>query len=70
MRKKGGRKKKAHVNRLKFYDPINSPNDPTVSITPDDDEPDEPDAQPKVSSENEEYTGRMTRSRTKNIIST
>ncbi len=65
VRKKGGRQKKAHVNRLKFYDPINSPTDPTVSITPEDDEA---DVQPKISSEknsNEEYTGRITRSRTK-----
>ena len=41
VRKKGGRKRGAHVNRLKFFDPLNSIEDPTVHISLDDDEPDQ-----------------------------
>jgi hypothetical protein len=41
VRKKGGRKRGAHVNRLKFFDPLNSIEDPNVHIGLDDDEPDQ-----------------------------
>lgn len=40
VRKKGGRNRKAHVNRLKFFDPMNSLEDPTVHISIEEDEPD------------------------------
>ena len=40
VRKKGGRKRGAHINRLKFYDPQNSINDPEVKITIEDNAPD------------------------------
>jgi hypothetical protein len=40
VRKKGGRNRRAHVNRLKFFDPMNSLEDPEVQITVEDDEPD------------------------------
>jgi hypothetical protein len=40
VRKKGGRSRRAHVNRLKFFDPMNSLEDPAVHISIEDDEPD------------------------------
>lgn len=40
VRKKGGRVRKAHVNRLKFYDPKNSHEDPDIQISVEDDEED------------------------------
>ena len=40
VKKKGGRKRKAHVNRLKFYNPMDSKEDPLVKISMEDDEPD------------------------------
>jgi hypothetical protein len=40
VRKKGGRTRRAHVNRLKKFDPLNSMEDPKVHISLDDDEPD------------------------------
>ena len=38
VRKKGGRNRTAHVNRLKFYDPKNSHKDPEVLISIEEDE--------------------------------
>jgi hypothetical protein len=43
VKKKGGRIRRAHVNRLKFYDPKNSHEDPTVQISVEDDEQDNHD---------------------------
>ena len=43
VKKKGGRIRRAHVNRLKFYDPKNSHEDPTVHISVEDDEQDNHD---------------------------
>ena len=43
VKKKGGQIRRAHVNRLKFYDPKNSHEDPTVQIQGQDDEEDEQD---------------------------
>ena len=43
VRKKGGRPRRAHVNRLKFFDPLNSLEDPEVHISKDDDEKDQTD---------------------------
>ena len=78
VKKKGGRKRRAHVNRLKFYDPKNSINDPEVKITIEDDEPDK-----EITEEKEEKEGsrtkqetprpildnmRVTRSRTKSVL--
>ena len=40
VKKDGGRKRKAHVNRLKFYDPMNPKEDPLVKISIEDDEKD------------------------------
>ena len=38
--KKGGRKRRAHVNRLKFFNPSDSTDDPLVKISVEEDEPD------------------------------
>ena len=38
VRKKGGRDRTAHINRLKFYDPKNSHKDPEVKISLEEDE--------------------------------
>ena len=38
VRKKGGRNRTAHINRLKFYDPKNSHKDPEVKISLEEDE--------------------------------
>ena len=65
VRKKGGRPRKAHVNRLRYYDPINSPIDPEVNITVEDDIPDDPPTK-QIKLNDESYEGRITRSRTKN----
>ena len=43
VHKKGGRTRRAHVNRLKFFDPLNSMEDPKVHISVDDDEKDQMD---------------------------
>ena len=43
LHKKGGRTRRAHVNRLKFFDPLNSLEDPKVHISVDDDEKDQMD---------------------------
>ena len=43
VRKKGGRERKAHVNRLKFYDPKNSHEDPNIHISTEEDEEDTED---------------------------
>ena len=78
VRKKGGRNRTAHVNRLKFYDPKNSHKDPEVLISIEEDEniqdvhQENEDENIKNKSKhkkctippNNEYT-RMTRSRTK-----
>ena len=52
LRKKGGRIKTAHINRIKYYDPENSDSDKDTSIRNEEDE--ESEAQP---------TGPTTRSR-------
>ena len=50
VRKKGGRKRKAHVNRMKFFDPLNSIDDPEVHISVDDEEdPQEEEANDPIS---------------------
>jgi hypothetical protein len=41
VRKKGGRKRRAHINRLKFYDPLNSLDDPSVLLSHEEDEEDD-----------------------------
>ena len=66
MRKKGGRERKAHVNRLKFYDPKHSHEDPDIQISVEDDEDDkqEPiDKEVKAPNPNQ----RVTRSKTRNL---
>ena len=40
VKKQGGRKRKAHVNRLKFYNPMDPKEDPLVKISVEDDEKD------------------------------
>ena len=75
VKKKGGRKRIAHINRLKFYDPQNSINDPEVKITVEDDEPDKEDTLQKEKKEikvtirdtPDSENMRMTRSRTKKL---
>ena len=42
VRKKGGRIRRAHVNRLKFYDPLNSSDDKSILLSLDEDEIEEP----------------------------
>ena len=66
VRKKGGRVRKAHVNRLKFYDPKNSHKDPDISITVEDDEEDQP-VPIKEQVQNPNPNQRVTRSKTKNL---
>ena len=72
VRKKGGRKRGAHINRLKFYDPQNSINDPEVKITVEDDEPDKEDTLQKEKEEIKNKPDlenmRITRSRTKKLL--
>ena len=77
VRKKGGRKRRAHVNRLKFYDPKNSSKDPEVKITIEDDEPDkeiyikkdeDKTKQQEIIHQPIKENMRMTRSRTKNML--
>jgi hypothetical protein len=67
VKKDGQRKaRKAHVNRLKFYDPKNSHEDPAVHISQEDDEGDveEPATKiPCIPDPNQ----RLTRSKTKNL---
>ena len=41
VRKKGGRKRRAHVNRMKFFDPLNSLDDNNVFISLEDNEEDD-----------------------------
>ena len=67
--KKGGRKRGAHVNRLKFFNPCDSSEDPEVKITVEDDEPDFEEKKKKeivevVLDEN----ARITRSRSKKLL--
>ena len=66
--KKGGKPRRAHVNRLKFYDPKNSHEDPSVQITVEDDEADQDEPvveKPHIINENQ----RITRSKTNNLPS-
>ena len=56
LRKKGGRIKTAHINRIKYYDPENSDSDKDSRISNEEDE--ESEAQP---------TGSTTRSRDKTL---
>ena len=67
VKKKGqGKARKAHVNRLKFYHPKNSHEDPAVHISAEDDEEDaeEPITKiPFVPNPNQ----RITRSKTRNL---
>ena len=78
VRKKGGRNRTAHVNRLKFYDPKNSHKDPEVLISIEEDENNQEISQDNKQEENttkskhKEYTipkynenMRITRSRTR-----
>jgi hypothetical protein len=66
VKKKGGRERRAHVNRLKFYDPKNSHKDPEISITVEDNEEDQPlPVKEQVQSPNPNQ--RVTRSKTKNL---
>ena len=81
VKKQGGRKRRAHVNRLKFYNPMDPKEDPLVKISVDDDEKDPEEniphvennqngipfdiIQPKNNTDN--YQGRITRSRTNNL---
>ena len=66
VRKKGGRTRKAHVNRLRYYDPTNSPNDPQVQITVEDDVEEIEQNKPSIK-QDKFYEGRITRSRTKDL---
>ena len=66
VKKDGGKPRRAHVNRLKFYDPKNSHEDPSTQIGMDDDEPDTKETtinEHPIIKENQ----RMTRSMTKNL---
>ena len=66
VKKNGGKPRRAHVNRLKFYDPKNSHEDPSTQIGMDDDEPDARETtinQHPIIKENQ----RITRSMTKNL---
>ena len=73
VRKKGGRIRRAHVNRLKFYDPKNSHEDPTVQISIEDDENNDQDnivistPIPNHSSPKINPNQRITRSKTHNL---
>jgi hypothetical protein len=75
VKKKGGRIRRAHVNRLKFYDPKNSHEDPTVHISVEDDEQDNHETknnshQPTKQEETLTDTNqnmRMTRSKTNSL---
>ena len=83
VKKKGGRKRRAHVNRLKFYNPMDSQEDPLVDISIEDDEQDtedniqdrndnhhqNPHNQPPKKDPNNitNYTGRITRSKTNSL---
>ena len=66
VRKKGGRVRKAHVNRLKFYDPKNSHEDPDITISEEDDEEDKQEPVEKPS-QVPDPNQRITRSKTKNL---
>ena len=73
VKKKGGRIRRAHVNRLKFYDPKNSHEDPTVHISVEEDEQDEiksnshqPTKQEKIINDTNQNM-RMTRSKTSSL---
>ena len=55
LRKKGGRVKTAHINRIKYYDPENSESEKDTHISNEEDE--EPETQPT------QQTGPTTRSR-------
>ena len=76
VKKKGGRQRKAHVNRLKFYNPMDSKEDPLVKLSIEDDEPDTEEAvkkdnqgqQRKQHKQDEKiYQGRITRSKTNSL---
>jgi hypothetical protein len=45
LRKKGGRIKTAHINRIKYYDPENSDSDKDTKISNEEDEDEEPETQ-------------------------
>ena len=74
VRRKGGRKRKAHVNRLKFYNPMDSREDLLVKISIEYNEQDTnediqyvPDDDPQNddnANNNQHYQGRITRSKT------
>ena len=75
VKKKGGKNRRAHVNRMKFYDPKNSHDDPTVNISIEEDEEDNPDdivtmpskMQEHYKEKNQMYSGRITRSKTNSL---
>ena len=72
LRKKGGRLRRAHVNRIKFYDPLNSIEDPEVMVHPDSDEPDSPQDKPQESKKTDKEdqiieNQRITRSKTNSL---
>ena len=66
VRKKGGRVRRAHVNRLKFYDPKNSHEDPDITISVEDDEEDKPEPVEKPI-QAPKPNQRITRSKTRNL---
>ena len=69
-------KRGAHINRLKFYDPQNSINDPEVKITVEDNEPDKENTLQKEKEETKTTIKnkpdlenmRITRSRIKKLL--
>ena len=83
VRKKGGRKRRAHVNRLKFYNPMDSQEDPLVDISIEDDEQETEDKTQHIQVNHHQnphnqspkkdpnditnYSGRLTRSKTNSL---
>ena len=66
-KKKGGKERRAHVNRLKFYDPKkNSHEDPYITINEEDDEEDKEESV-KEPVPNPNPNQRITRSKTNNL---
>ena len=69
--KKGGRIRIVHINRLKFYDPVNSPEDKDVHLSNEEDlgtqneeQTEDTTDRPTIPSPNDVPEGRVTRSRT------
>ena len=66
VRKKGGKERRAHVNRLNFYDPKNSHEDPEITISEEDDEEDKEESV-KEPVQDPNPNQRVTRSKTNNL---